>query len=474
MRRIHLIGIGGTGLSAIARILIERGVTVSGSDRQLSPFVESLQASGAKITVGHHADNVIGADLVIRSSAIPDDNVEVLAAQAAGIPVLKRADFLGQLMEDNLVIAVAGTSGKTTTTAMIAWMLTALGEDPSYILGGLSNNLGANAHSGSGPAFVVEADEYDRMFLGLAPRIAIVTNIEHDHPDCFPTPTDFYQAFLGFSSRLLPGGVLVACRDDPGAERLANEVEKGGTQVYTYGLAEETDRTEADFTASGLHLNASGGFDFVFGMEQMLADGPCRQVGVSLQVPGRHNIQNSLAALAVACLLELPLDKSARALSEYHGVGRRFEVRGDAGGVTVIDDYAHHPTKIRATLAAARDRYPGRQLWVVWQPHTFSRTRALLTDFVTALQEADKVIITEVYPAREPIPTDFSSRLVADELVKMGKNPDQVYFAPDLNQATEQLLAHLRPGDVLLVLSAGDADKVSGQVLDSLGAGKNG
>jgi UDP-N-acetylmuramate--alanine ligase len=426
---------------------------------------------GAKISIGHHAENVTGADVVIRSSAIPADNVEVLAAQALGIPVLKRSDFMGQLMEDNLVVAVAGTSGKTTTTAMIAWMLAALGEDPSFIVGGVPENLGANAHAGSGLAFVVEADEYDRMFLGLAPRIAIVTNIEHDHPDCFPTPDDFYQAFVAFSSRLLPGGVLVACGDDPGAARLAGAVAASGKQVYTYGVAEKPGQAAVDFSASDLRLNSSGGFIFRFSMEQMLSSGACQQAEVSLQVPGRHNVLNALAALAVACLLELPLPLAAGALSEYHGVGRRFELRGEAAGVTVIDDYAHHPSKIKATLAAARARYPGRRLWAVWQPHTYSRTRALFADFVNAFKDADQVVITEVYPAREPVPGDFSSRLVADQISKERGKPETVFFAPDLTHASQILAAQLRAGDVLLVLSAGDADKISGQVLDTLGAG---
>src|SRR3990172_12347667 len=209
MPHIHLIGIGGSGLSAIARFLLESGYTVSGSDEQLSPLAEQIQATGAKVFTGHQVKNVTGANLVIRSSAIPDDNAEVKAAMAAGIPVLKRADFLGQLMENRLGIAIAGTHGKTTTTAMVSWMLTALEQDPSYIIGGVAHNMGTNAHAGRGAAFVIEADEYDYMFLGLRPMIAIVTNVEHDHPDCFPTPHDFYQAFVEFVKRLTPQGMLL-------------------------------------------------------------------------------------------------------------------------------------------------------------------------------------------------------------------------------------------------------------------------
>ena len=460
---IHLIGIGGTGLSAIARVLLESGYTVQGSDRQNNYFIEGLREAGAQVFVGHNPKNITGADLVIRSSAVPDDNPEVQAAYKAHIPVVKRADFLGQLMGGRMGIAVAGTHGKTTTTAMIAWILTALGLDPTFIIGGISINLGTNAHAGIGEAFVIEADEYDRMFLGLQPKIAVVTNIEHDHPDCFPTPEDFYQAFLEFVNNLTPGGVLVACGDDPGAARLVRAAAELGHPTLSYG------RLNTQHTCLAHHLtpNTYGGFTFDVICNSTLRGNTDRRlslVTISLQVPGEHNVLNALAALAVATQLELPLTETARALSEFKGTGRRFEIRGEASGVTVIDDYAHHPTQIRTTLSAARARFPGRPLWAVWQPHTYTRTRTLLDQFANAFKDADHVLMTDIYAAREAAPSDgFSTRQVVAAI-----QHDDIHYVPSLSQVAAFLLARLRPGDVLLVLSAGDADQISTQVLSAL------
>jgi UDP-N-acetylmuramate--alanine ligase len=460
MTHVHLIGIGGTGLSAIALVLLESGYTVSGSDRQLSPLALRVQARGAKVFAGHQAQNVQGADLVVRSSAVPDDNVEVLAAQAAGIPVLKRADFLGQLMSDppgKLGIAVAGTHGKTTTTAMIAWILTALGHDPSYIIGGVSANLGSNAHAGQGTFFVIEADEYDRMFLGLRPQISVVTNVEHDHPDCYPTPSDFQQAFLDFAKLLPMNGVLLACGDNPGAAQLLEQAAAKGVSCLAYGRA----RADYAYLARDLQPENSAGYSFE-ALSQ--ATGTSQAVRVTLQVPGTHNVDNALAALAVADQLGLPLQVAAQALGEFRGTGRRFEIRGEAAGVVLVDDYAHHPTEIRATLSAARNRYPGRRIWAVWQPHTYSRTRTLLPDFLTAFEEADHVLVLPIYAAREAAPQDgFSANRIATAI----KNPEAV-FIPGLGTARDYLQANLQTDDVVLVLSAGDADMLTGQLLEVL------
>jgi UDP-N-acetylmuramate--alanine ligase len=433
--------------------LLEMGYPVTGSDRVLSPLAISLQEAGARVFAGHDAQNVQGAGLVIRSSAIPDDNPEVQAALAAGLPVLKRADILGQLMEGRTGVAVAGTHGKTTTTAMIAWMLTALGQDPSYIIGSIAANLGTNAHAGNGEAFVIEADEYDNMFLGLRPTIAVVTNIEHDHPDCFPTAEDYFSAFLAFVGRLPPTGMLLACGDDPGAARLLVESKSSGRRRLAYGLA----GAQTAFIAHYVIPNQCGGFDAQLAVHDQV-------VPLSLQVPGIHNVFNALASVAVADLLGLDAARAAEALGEYRGSDRRFQVRAEPGGVTVIDDYAHHPTEIRATLAAARARYRGRKIWAVWQPHTYSRTRALLNDFAASFIDADHVIVTEVYAAREAAPEDGFS---AQQVVAAMRYPD-VHFTHDLSDATVLLLTYLQPGDVLLVLSAGDADQISTQVIQGL------
>lgn len=456
LKRVHLIGIGGSGLSAIAVVLLERGVAVSGSDRQLSPLAQRVQAAGGQVFVGHDPQNVKGADLVVVSSAIPDDNVEVQAARAAGIPVYKRADFLGVLTADARTIAVAGTHGKTTTTAMIAWILTAAGYDPSYIIGGVSLNLGRNAHQGGGRFFVIEADEYDGMFLGLNPEIAVVTNIEHDHPDCFPTSEDFFQAFLAFAGRIVPQGVVFACGDDAGASRLLADLFDQPYQKLAYGI----NSRDYPYMATDLTVSSSGGYSF----QVVRQDSPGRTAACQLQVPGVHNVLNALAAMAVADYVGIDWGQAVTSLGEFLGTGRRFETRGRVHGITVIDDYAHHPSEIRATLAAARSRFPEQEVWAVWQPHTYSRTRLLQDEFAAAFAQADHVLVTEIFAAREPAPQDgYSAQLVIAQM----DHPD-AHFTPGLLQAQEYLLDHLNTGDVVLVLSAGDADALSSALLGTL------
>ncbi len=465
-KSVHFIGIGGTGLSAIARLLLESGWQVSGSDRTLSPLLKGLQAEGARISIGHRAENIEQAQLVVRSSAIPDDNVEVQAALGRSIPVLKRADFLGELMVDRFGIAVAGTHGKTTTTAMIAWMLTSLGQDPSFIAGGVLSNLHTNAHAGKGQTFVIEADEYDRMFLGLSPRIAVVTNIEHDHPDCYPTAEDFFNAFDQFAARLGKEGMLLTCANDGGAARLAQVARARGQKVLPFSIryaSNGSQRTPNGYFAGALVPNPMGGLSFeascaAAGKEAV------HQLPVSLRVPGRHNVLNALAALAVAHQMELSIGKAAQALAEFRGTGRRFEVRGEAHRITIVDDYAHHPTEIRATLAAARMQYPHSRIWAVWQPHTYSRTKLLMNEFASAFEQADEVVVTDIYAARESQPEDgFSSRQVVAQMTFPEAN-----YIPDFAQVEAFLLKHLKPGDVLITLSAGDADQISSQVLRHL------
>jgi UDP-N-acetylmuramate--alanine ligase len=458
MSRYHLIGIGGSGLSAIARVLLESGHEVSGSDRQLTPLAQELQQAGATVKLGHRAGHVLGADVVLRSSAISDDNVEVQAARSAGIPVLKRVDFLGQLLAGKKVIAVAGTHGKTTTTAMLAWMLNALGQDPSYVIGGVAKNLGRNAHAGSGEIFVIEADEYDHMFLGLNPALAVVTNVEHDHPDCYATPQDFRRSFQQFIGRLEPEGVMAACSDDPGAVDLLDWAEGQGHKVYRYGIRQG----ENDYWAENLAPVPDAGYGF-----DVCRLGAGKVASISLRLPGEHNVRNALAALIVADLLGLPLSEAAGTLGEFNGVGRRFEVRGSPAGVTLVDDYAHHPTEIRATLVAARARYPGRPLWAVWQPHTFSRTRMLFDGFVAAFQSADHVVVTDIYAAREQAPADgFSSRYLVQAMRALHpEKPTWVHYTPTLAQATRLLVQEARAGDVILVLTAGDALQITDELL---------
>ncbi len=455
MKHVHLIGIGGSGLSAIALFLKEKGYRVSGSDRVLSPLAAQLVGEGITVYAGHDPANVRGADMVIRSSAVPPENPEVQAALAAGIPVFKRQEFLEQLSGEQKVLAIAGTHGKTTTTAMLAWVLTRLNHDPSYLIGGVSKNLNRNAHAGRGKWFVIEADEYDYMFLGLRPEMIILTNVEHDHPDCFPTPESYFQAFGQFMERLQPGGVVIANAENSMAARLAEEFSQRGGNCLTYAL-----QASADAQAAVSGINEKGGFDFevAFAPQGQAA----RTIRVGLQVPGSHNVMNATAVLAACRWLEISLEDAAQALAEFSGTGRRFDVLGEAGGVVVVDDYAHHPTEVKATLSAAKMRYPQRRIWAVWQPHTYSRTLTLMDGFTQAFQMADEVVVTEVYAARER-----NEGFSAAEVVSQMSHPS-VRFIPALPEVKAYLLENLRKGDVLLVLSAGDADQISAQVFSAL------
>ncbi len=451
----HLVGIGGIGLSAIAKVLLEEGHRVSGSDVRLSPITDALAAQGAAVHQGHRAENVGQADVVLVSSAIPDDNPEAAAARARGIPVVKRDWMLGRMMAGRFGIAVAGSHGKTTITAMIALVLTEAGLDPTFIVGGILQNLGTNARAGRGEHFVVEADEYDRAFLGLRPRIAVVTNIEMDHPDCYPQMDDLLGAFREFLGRVPADGCIIGCGDE---ERVREVLEAGSwkleAELVTYGLGEWV-----DWRAVDVRPNELGGSDFV-----ALHEG--KSVGeFTLRIPGLHNVQNSLAVLAVAHRLGLDMADVGESLRSYRGVQRRFEVKGEAGGkardgVVVIDDYAHHPTQIRTTLRAARGRYPGRAIWAVFQPHTYSRTRALLDEFAASFADADHVVVTDIYAARE----DDDLGLSAADIVARMRHPDARYI-PGLDEAAGHLLDHLKPGDVLLTLGAGDGYKVGEEVL---------
>jgi len=461
MTHVHFIGIGGSGLSAIARLLLESGYTVSGSDRALSPFAEEVRKAGATVYVGHHPRNLTGVDWVVRSSAIAEDNVEIKAAQHAGLAVYKRADFLGRLMEDKTGIAIAGTHGKTTTTAMTAWVLSELGRDPSFIVGGVLNDLGVNAHAGKGKTFVIEADEYDNMFLGLKPQIAVVTSIEHDHPDVFPTLESMYHAFEKFVGLLPPEGTLIVCAEDAGATALIPFVRKMGINVISYGVqGDMTINTPYWMQARDVEANERGGYDFT--AITNMASKTTASVKVSLQVPGEHNVRNALAVLAIIGVLGLPRKKASQALAKFTGTGRRFELRGEVNGIAIIDDYAHHPTEIRATLAGARARFPNARIWAVWQPHTYSRTRTLFLDFARAFKDADKVIVTEVYAAREP-KQEFTSAEIVSAMPHLSAS-----YIETLSEVTDYLLENLQPGDVVLVLSAGDADEFSTNVLKGL------
>ncbi len=448
----HFVGIGGSGLSGIARVLLERGEIVSGSDMAESSFLDPLRDLGAQVTVGHSEENIRGAEALIVSSAVQADNVEIVAARRAGLPVYKRVEFFGPLTQGKRTVAVAGTHGKTTTTGEIALLLVRQGLDPSFIAGGaLTDFGGSNARAGQGDYFVIEADEYDRAFLGLSPWIAVLTNVEHDHPDCFPNLEDLFRAFGEFLDRVQPEGSVVVCADSPGAIRVVEEFKRRNppVSVYSYGVD-----MEADWQATQIQPNPEGGSDFL-----VVRNGEI--LGrVRIRLPGMHNVCNTLAALCTADLCGVPFSHASKFISQYHGAERRFEVKGESCGVTVVDDYAHHPSEIRATLAAARQRYPESRIWAVWQPHTYSRTRVLEREFVQAFGDADRVVVLPVYRAREPMDAAFP----IEEVVRAMTNTEAVYI-PGLMEAVPYLTRELRCGDVLVMLSAGDANRVGEEVL---------
>lgn len=448
---IHLVGIGGAGISAIARVLLGLGYRVSGSDMQANAQTEELQAEGATVFVGHSAENILGARLLVISSAIPTDNPEVVAAHAADIPVLKRADFLGRLMVGKRGIAVAGSHGKTTTTAMIAHLVIASGLDPTVIVGGVMPTLGSNGRAGQGDVFIIEADEYDHMFLGLKPEIAVVTNIEHDHPDIYHTEAAYLTAFTQFVNLLPEHGLLIACADDAGVLQLL-ERDLPAITICRYGLTEDE-----VLCAVELRRNALGGTDFLVLQEGAL-------VGLMrLRVPGYHNVRNALAAIAVALELGIDAGTIQTALASFGGVGRRFQEIATVGGVTVVDDYAHHPTEIQMTLQAARQRYPGRRVWAVWQPHTFSRTRLLLEDFATCFEEADRVIGLDIYRSREKDTLGVTTA----QVIEMMDHPYARYIGR-IEDAADYILDRVLPDDVILTLGAGDGNKVGELIVADL------
>lgn len=449
-RRIHLIGIGGIGLSAIARVLIARGVQVSGSDLRASPLTDELAKRGAQIYIGHRAENVGNADLVLVTSAVHDENPEIVEAKRRGIRIDRRYDFFAELTAGKQTIAIAGTHGKTTTTGMIAMLLTNAGFDPDVIVGGVMPELNGNARAGNGNYCVIEADEYDRAFLGLRPKIAVVTSIEMDHPDIYRDVADVAQAFREFLERVLPNGYIVACGD---SMRVVETLRRS-VAVARYGFASIN-----DFRATDVKSNTRGGSDFgVWRGTEKIGD-------FELQIPGTHNILNALAAIAVANHVGVDLKIARDTLKNFRGVARRFEVKGDFAGVTMIDDYAHHPSEIRATLAAARARYGNRKIWAVFQPHTFSRTQVLLEEFARAFDDADHVIVTEIYAARETNSLGISGAHIVERM----RHHDARFIA-DLPTCAEFVSQQTRAGDVVITLGAGDVNRVGELIAQVRGA----
>ena len=449
--KIHFIGVGGAGMSGIARIMLAKGFSISGSDKSESAMLTSLKALGAEIFVGHASQNLGDAQMVIISSAINESNAELLAAKAKGLPIIARATALAWLMSESTSVAIAGTHGKTTTTAMLTVSLQSAGLDPSFAIGGTINTAGTNAHSGTGTIFVAEADESDGSFLAYKPTGAIVTNIELDHVDHFPNEDAVFAVFEQFVSSIKQGGFLVACGDDAGVNNLLKRIKRTDLQIYLYGKG-----TSNDFRIDKIHLAPKGSSSVV--------SSTGRKVGeLNLAVAGEHNLLNGLAAFAAASALGAAETKVLDGLASFTGTKRRFELKGEVDGVKVIDDYGHHPTEVNVTLTTAKNLAQAGRVIVIFQPHRYSRTAAFATQFSTSLALADFTYLLEVYAASEkPLP-GVSSLLIAKAM-----NPQQVKFEPSMIEVVNEVVAMAKSGDVILTLGAGDVSSLGEPILQAL------
>jgi UDP-N-acetylmuramate--alanine ligase len=452
-RRIHMVGIGGIGMSGIAEVLLTLGYSVSGSDARASAVTERLQNLGAEIHEGHRAEYVQGAHVVVASSAIRRDNPELLEAARLKIPVIPRAEMLAELMRLKYGIAVAGAHGKTTTTSMLASVLAAAGLDPTFVVGGRVNHMGTTARLGRGEYMVVEADESDRSFLLLTPVVAVVTTIDREHLDHYSSLEEIQEVFVQFVNRVPFYGAVVLCLDEPNVQAILPRVQR---PVITYGTSSQADVILSDVQLLGLESD----FRLTYhgdDLGRFHLNGP----------PGIHNVRNAAAAASVALHLDVPADLIREGLEKFGGVGRRFEIKGTVQGVTLIDDYGHHPAEIRATLEAARGCGYERLL-VLFQPHRFTRTKALWNDFCQAFNQADLLVLTDIYPASEPPIPGITSDALADAIRAAGHK--DVVHCGTLQDGIESLLQRARPGDAILTIGAGNVSRASGELALLLGA----
>ena len=459
IQRIHFVGIGGIGMSGIAEVLLTLGYKVSGSDLKHSSVTQRLGELGAIIFEGHRTENVTGAEVVVTSSAISPENPEVLSARAQHIPVIPRAEMLAELMRLKYGIAIAGMHGKTTTTSMVAAVLAAGGLDPTVVVGGRVDAMGSNARLGKSQYLVAEADESDRSFLKLWPVLAVVTNIDREHMDCYRDMADVEHAFTEFVDRVPFYGMVILCNDDP---RLRNLLPRLARRAITYGVSDGSDfRVLKSDTQCGSNRHYSH-FEVQY-KGKSLGE-------FHLQVPGAHNVLNATAAVAVGMGLDIETERIREGLESFAGVDRRFQLRGRAAGVSVIDDYGHHPTEIRATLAAARQcRF--KRVHVVFQPHRYTRTRDLMEEFGSAFSDTDSLLILDIYPASEqPIPGISGERL-AENIRQIGDKPAQ--YVSSFEDAASQIVSLAQEGDMVLTLGAGNVSHLGPQILEKLRAKEN-
>lgn len=447
---VYFVGIGGIGMSGLAEFLHHAGFTVSGSDRKASALTRALEAKGITVRYGESADHVTSdIDCAVLTSAVKDTNLEFQAIRELGIPWMTRAQLLGQWMKNyEFSVAVSGTHGKTTTTSMISEILLGAGADPTLSIGGMLKSIGGNVRVGSGPYFVTEADEYTNSFLSLSPRIGIILNIDADHPDFFKDLEDTRRSFRKFAERISPKGCLIINADIPNHSEITEGLP---CRIVTFSLKDDS----ADYFPSEITYGELGQASFVL-------HGPAgREERLSLKVPGLHNVSNALAAVALADCLGFPRDVTFQALAAFSGTERRFEYKGSLGGITIIDDYAHHPTEITATLSAAQ-KYPHKTLWCVFQPHTYSRTKVLMKDFAKALTLADRVVLADIFPARETDDLGISSEDLCEEIRSLGS---ECHYFPTFDEIENFLLKNCIKGDLLITMGAGDVLKIGETLL---------
>ena len=451
--RVHFVGIGGSGMSGIARIMASRGAEVSGSDLQDSSTLNGLRSLGATIHIGHSRANIKNADLVIKSSAIPASNPELEEAQSRGIPILERAAALAQLMIGTRSVAVAGTHGKTTTTSMLTVALQHSGLDPSFAIGATVSNSGTNAHQGSGNTFIVEADESDGSFTAYKPLGAIITNIELDHVDNFATLAQIDQIFDDFVGTIRPDGFLVLCIDDPGALRLMERVKKKGSSISisTYGID-----SDADLRLDRIHLQPKSAEARISYKGRVLGQ-------MELAITGRHNLLNASAALLAGLELGANASDLIKGLALFSGARRRFEIKGISKGITVIDDYGHHPTEIKATLESARIYAQSGRVLTVFQPHRYSRTQVFASEFAKALSVSDYTYLLEIYPASEKEIPGVSSLLISKEMASSNHS-----YQPSMPEVVEAVAKMAKSGDLILTLGAGDVSSLGKLILEAI------
>jgi UDP-N-acetylmuramate--alanine ligase len=451
-RQIHFVGIGGSGMSGIAEVLLNLGYQVSGSDQKRSAVTDRLAKLGARIFEGHAAANIAEAQVVVTSTAVKPDNPEVVQARRQGLPVIPRAEMLAELMRLKYGVAVAGSHGKTTTTSMIAMVLDKGGLDPTVVVGGRVGTLGSGARLGKGEFMVAEADESDRSFLKLSPTVAIVTNIDREHLDTYKDLADVQEAFLNFVNKVPFYGAAVLCLDDPAVQDILPRVER---RVVTYGVSRQAEVIARDVVLAPM------------GSTYTASSGGVSLGTIELAVPGHHNVLNSLAAVAVGLDLGVPFAAVKEGLASFTGVDRRFQLRGEAGGITVIDDYGHHPVEMAATLAAARGAYPGRRILLAFQPHRYTRTRDCFEDFVKVMGSADAVLLAEVYAAGEAPIVAADGRSLARALRVAGR-VDPV-FVDEIGAMAQAIVEQAQPGDVVISMGAGPIGNVPAQVVELVG-----